>query len=279
MDQWKLLDIPQQMLRVDEVITRIEVSIVFDDRNITAGFSKDTQCMLLPESSSGYLLENLNFDPLNIMNLPLVKDCGEEIAPSVGRYSAVANAALTVWLGLDQGQKANIGSFDLLEEPVDIRGVLNVPSMHNAQYITRDVVLLQEPVTTHRFLVGGVLALGDPVLIMHLLRPIEAKAYGEALCRQKLAPVLIEESTVCLDTVGDALVTGLMLTLHRHDLAKVVYPQEGRLTSMPGKVDHRTGGGGDVLDNVLLQDGVGHTKRLFLGIEVFLPQVVTIVTV
>jgi hypothetical protein len=34
-----------------------------------------------------------------------------------------------------------------------------------------------------------------------------------------------------------------------------------------------------VLDNVLLQDIVGHAKRLALRIEVFLLQVVTIVTV
>ena len=48
---------------------------------------------------------------------------------------------------------------------------------------------------------------------------------------------------------------------------------------MPGKVDYRTGGSVDVLDNVLLQDGVGHAKRLALWIEVFFLQVVTIVTV
>ncbi len=70
-----------------------------------------------------------------------------------------------------------------------------------------------------------------------------------------------------------------MLALQRHNLAKVVQPQDGRLPTMPGKIDHRTRGSVDVLDNVLLQDGVGHAKRLALWIEVFLFQVVTIVTV
>ena len=73
---------------------------------------------------------------------------------------------------------------------------------------------------------GGVLVLGDAVPIMHLLRAVEAKAYGKALCRQETAPVLIEESAIGLYPVGDALVTGLMLALQRHDLAKVVQPQE-----------------------------------------------------
>jgi hypothetical protein len=210
------------MLRVDEVVTRKEVAVVFYDGDISAGLPKDTKRMLLPESSSDCLLEYLHLDPLDILALPLVEDSGEKIAKSFSRYSAVAKAALSVWLRLDQGQKANVWSFDLLEEPVDLGGVLDVPCMYYAQYIARDLVLPQEPIPTHRFLVGGVLALGDAVSIMHLLRPVEAKAYGKAFCRQKLTPVLIEESTVCLDTVGDALVTGLMLALQRHDLAKVV---------------------------------------------------------
>ncbi len=70
-----------------------------------------------------------------------------------------------------------------------------------------------------------------------------------------------------------------MLALHLHNVAKVVQPQDGRFPAMPGKVNHRTGGSVDVLDNVLLQDRVGHAKRLALRIEVFLLQVVTIVTV
>ena len=69
-----------------------------------------------------------------------------------------------------------------------------------------------------------------------------------------------------------------MLALQRHNLAKVVKPQDGRFPTMPGKVDHRTGGSVDMLDNILLQDIVGHAKRFALWIEVFLFQVVTIVT-
>src|SRR4030042_1387200 len=120
---------------------------------------------------------------------------------------------------------------------------------------------------THRFLVSGPLTLGDAVPIMHLLRPVEAKAYGKALCCQKTAPVLIEESAICLYTVGDALIRGLMLPLQRHNLPEVVQPQDDRLSTMPGKIDHRTGRSGDVLDDVFLQDGVGHAKRLALRIE------------
>jgi hypothetical protein len=191
----------------------------------------------------------------------------------------MANAPLSVWLRLDQGEKANVLGVDLLEKPVDLGGMLDVLCMHYAQYIARDPILLQEIIPMHRFLVGGVLIPSDPVPIMHLLRPVEAKAYGKALCRQETTPILIEESTVCLDAVSDALVTGLMLALQRHDLAKVVKPQEDWFTTMPGKVDHQTGGCGNMLDNVFLQDGVRHAKQLVFWIEILFLQVVTIVTV
>ncbi len=126
---------------------------------------------------------------------------------------------------------------------------------------------------------GGILVLGDAVSVVHFLRTVQTEPYGKALCRQEAAPVLIEEGTIGLNTIGDAPVRGLMLALQRHNLAKVVQPQDGRFSSMPGKVDHRSGGSIDVLNNVFLQDVVGHAKRLALWIEVFLLQVVTIVAV
>jgi hypothetical protein len=48
---------------------------------------------------------------------------------------------------------------------------------------------------------------------------------------------------------------------------------------MPGKTDHCLRISLDVLDYVLLQDVLRHAKRLALRIEIFLLQVVTIVTV
>ena len=216
------MDISQPMFHIDEVVARKEVSVMFDNGNISTGLPKNAERMLLPECSSGYLFEYLHLDSLDILALPLIKDGAEKIAQSFSRYRTLADAALSLWLRLDQGQKANVWGIDLLEEPVDLRGMLDVPCMHYAQNIAGDLVLPQEPVPTHRFLVGRILVLADSVLIMYLLWPVEAKAYGKALFRQKMAPVLIEESPVCLDTIGNALVMRLMLALQCHDLPKIV---------------------------------------------------------
>jgi hypothetical protein len=109
-------------------------------------------------------------------------------------------------------------------------------------------------------LVGGLLVFGDAVLVMNFLRTVQAQPDSKALFCQEAAPVLIEESAVCLHTVGDALFGGLMLALKRYDLAKVFQPQDRRFSPMPGEVDHWAGGSIDVLDNVLFKDIVGHAE-------------------
>ena len=129
------------MFGVDEVITRKEVSVVFDNGNITTGFSKDTKRMFLPESSSGCLFEYLHLDPFDILALPLVEDGTEKISQNFSRHSAVANTALFAWLRLNQGQKRHVFGLDLFEEPVNLGGMLGVLCMDHAQYIARDPVL------------------------------------------------------------------------------------------------------------------------------------------
>jgi len=171
------------MFCVDEVITRKEVSIVFDDGNITASLSKDAKRMFLPEGGSGCFLEDLHFDPFDILTHPLIEDGAEEIAQSFSRHCAGAHTTLIVRLGLHQRQKLDVLSLDLLEEPVNPGGKLDVPCVHHAKDIARDSVLTQEFISMHRLLVGRLLALGDAVTIVHFLRTVQAKPYAKALCR------------------------------------------------------------------------------------------------
>jgi len=120
------------MFHIDEVITGKEVSVMFDDRNITAGLPEDTQGMFLPKGSSGRLFEYLHFDLPDILAHPLVEDGAEKIAKGFSRHSAVANAALLVRLRLDKGQKLYVLDLDPFKEPVNLGGMLNVLCMHHA---------------------------------------------------------------------------------------------------------------------------------------------------
>jgi hypothetical protein len=94
-----------------------------------------------------------------------------------------------------------------------------------------------------------------------------------------MAPILIEENPIGLNTVGNSLVRGLMLSLQLHNFAKVVQPQDSRFPTMPGKINHRIEGSINVLDDVFLEERFGHLRRLTLRVKKRCLQVVTIVTV
>ena len=67
-------DISQAMFGIDEVITCIKVTVVFDDGDITTGFAKDTQGLLLAENRSDGLFEQLDFDLADVKLHPFVED-------------------------------------------------------------------------------------------------------------------------------------------------------------------------------------------------------------
>jgi len=67
-----------------------------------------------------------------------------------------------------------------------------------------------------------------------------------------------------------------MHALQLDDPAEIVEPQNSRFSSVPGKTYHRSVGGFDMPDNVLLKDIVRHTKGLAVTEEVFLLQIITV---
>ena len=123
------------MFSINEVVTRIEVSVVFDHRNITACRTEDTQRMLLIERCSSGLFEYLYFDLPDILVSPFVEYGTEKNSPSLSLHAMMADVAFGVWLWLDHWQKAYVRGIDLLEEAVDFGGVPDIVRIHYAQNI------------------------------------------------------------------------------------------------------------------------------------------------
>ena len=226
--------------------------------------------MFLAERRPCGLLENLHLDPPDILAYPFIEDGTEKITPGLRRNSEGANAGFGIGLRLDHRQKAYIGSFDLLEEPVHFKGVPDIIGINHAQDIGINAMLSQEMVPPYGFLVSGPAVFREAIPVVHFLGPIQAEADGKILRRQEAAPFFIEEGSIGLHPVGDSLVRRLMLALQVDDLAKVVQTQYSRFAAMPGKADHLIGAGFDVLNDVPLQDIILHPKRLVLRIELFL---------
>src|SRR5215831_4344614 len=255
------------MLRGNKVIARIEIPIVFNDRHIPAGGPKNTQRMVLSVGWPCGLFEHLHDDTSDVLPYPLIKDGTEKCAKRLSRHRARAHTTSRSWLPLDERNKAEVLGFDLLKKAVHLEGILDILRVHHAQEIDRDFVLAQQAIALHHLLVGRLLALGYAVRVVQCLRTVEAKPDGKIFCRKKAAPVIVEEHTIRLYAVGDASVRGLMLALEFDNLVKIVQPENSRLTAVPKEIDHGLRGNLDLLDDVLLQQVIGHTKCLGLRIE------------
>jgi len=123
------------------------------------------------------------------------------------------------------------------------------------------------------------LILSDAIFVMHFLGTVKAKPNSKTFGRKKAAPVIIEKGSIGLNTVSDSSVGGLMSALQRYNFTKVAQAQNGRFSTMPRKPDHVFWGSVNMLNNIFLQNFIGHSKQFALWIELFLVQIVAVVTV
>ena len=278
LDQGRLPDIPEAMVCVDEMVAGIEISVVFNDGNISADWPEKAQRMLLPESRPGCFLEDLHFNPADVPAQPVIEDSAEKIPPGFSRHCIGADTSRPIRMLFNQRQKSQVRSFDLFKKSVDFERVPDIMGVHHAQNIGRNAVLPQKFISAHCLLEGGLSGPGDAVSVVHLPGTVQTEPHGKALCGQKTAPLLIEEGAVGLHAVGDKPASGLMFSLQGHNLPEVVRAQDGWLSPMPGKTDDLIRRRVDVLDNVFLKDFFGHPKHLGFWIEALLLQIITVAT-
>jgi hypothetical protein len=123
------------MFCIDKVITRVKISVVFDDGNIPAAWTKDTQRVLLPKGRSSSLLKDLYFDLADVLAHPLIENSAQEITERFGRHGATADAALGIGLRLNQGQKSHVLGVELPKEPVYLQGIPDIVRVHHTEYL------------------------------------------------------------------------------------------------------------------------------------------------
>jgi len=150
--------------------------------------------------------------------------------------------------------------------------------IYHTEHIEGDPVLLQECNPAHDLFVRRPLRPGQAIKVVELLGTIETHPHSETLRSKKLAPLFVEEGTVCLDAVLYTLPVTTMSALQLNNLSKVVEPQESGLASMPGEMYDLFIKSLDMLGNVRFEDLIGHAKGVTLSIEIFLVQVVTVAT-
>ena len=94
-DERRLCYISQSMVRIYKVVAGIEVPIVFDNRNVTAGWTNGAEGMFLVEGGACGLFEDLDLDLSNIVVYPLVEDGAKKGSPGLSWNTSGAGSAIT----------------------------------------------------------------------------------------------------------------------------------------------------------------------------------------
>ena len=222
---------------------------------------------------------DLHDDPPDVLPHPLVEDGAQEDAERFSRHGARAHAALGSRLLLHKRDEADVLGVDLLEETVHLEGMPDVLGMHDTQEIDRDLMFAQEPIALHHLPVRGLPVLGHAIDVVQCRRTVEAEPDAKMFSRKKAAPVVVKEYAVRLDAVGDTPIGRKVFALEPGYLAEIVYPEHGRLAAVPEEIDRPFRGDCDLLADVLLQQIVGHAKRLAVRVEQVFVQVVTVVAI
>jgi hypothetical protein len=231
--QWSLHDIAEPVLGIHEVVAGVEVAVVLKSHRGSAGFPKPAKASRHPDPTLKRDVEQLYKVFADILSNPLVEYGAEEISVGFGLHRPVCERPVLDRQNhlekrgrfggdsLHQRDKLHDHTADLLEKPVDFQGMILIFSIDHGQGVEFDIVLLQVIQTTHHLFEAGAAASVDSVVIVKLLRTVDGDTYQEVVLLEKLAPFVVQQHSVGLEGVLNALAAGVLF-LELDHFAKIV---------------------------------------------------------
>ena len=128
-----------------------------------------------------------------------------------------------------------------------------VEFVDDAQNIVVHLMVLQAAQSFQDPLVSGVASLVEAVTIVQLSRSVHAQAHEEAVLFKEATPIIVQESTVCLDRVSDLLRRRRIPFLQLDNPPEKINAQQCGLAALPGEIDDRMRTRFNILTDELLQ--------------------------
>jgi hypothetical protein len=138
--------------------------------------------------------------------------------------------------------------------------------MNHTEKIDGDLMLSQYAIGLHHLPVRSALVFGHTISVMKRARTVEAEADAKVLSSEKTAPLVCQENAIGLDAVSDVFTNRTVFALEFHNPAKIVQPENSRFPAVPREKNLAPRDNGNLLNNVLLQQIVGHPKRPASGV-------------
>jgi hypothetical protein len=142
-------DITEQVVPVNKMVTGIDVPVMFDHHCLTAGGGENTDPVWFPVPVCKRCIKMLDIDLCNIVSHPLIKDIVQEPAILSRPDGPCGNFPGFFIVCHNRDELDKPGSDLVTEEPVDLKGVIAVGTVHRAENIILHPVLLQQGEPLH----------------------------------------------------------------------------------------------------------------------------------
>jgi len=264
-----LPDVAQQVIRLDEVVTGIQVAIVLECQAVTASLIENTHARRThPHPVAGGRLEGLHKHFAHVILDPLIEDLDQEAAKLLWTHRAVGDCvayivdvvAIRVDALDDRDELDPAGADFITQELIYLPGMVAGDPVYGDQDVVLHLVLLQQPQSTHNLIKGALVTLVDAVGIVEALGPIQAEANQEIVLLEELAPLIVQEGAVGLHGVfeGHSRFAVFLLVFDR--LAEKIYPHKGWFAALPGHRDLGAAVGLDQLLDIYLENLFRHAE-------------------
>lgn len=187
------------------------------------------------------------------------------------------DGALVIFFGrqdlfvLDDRDELHEGGAERFEEVVHGGAVVGVVVMKHGECVEFDFVFFEDFEAAHDIVERSLAALVVAMLVVDFFGAVDGDADEEVVLFEEGAPFVIELGGVCLESVGDGGTRAGVFLLEVDDVLEEVEAHECGFAALPGEVDFFgvEGLSVDVLGDVLLEDGIGHTEVGFAWVEAF----------
>ena len=275
-------DVPEPILRVDEMVAGVEVPVVLDDGVAAAGavVGAGAGHHAAPVRQGG--VEQAHEGPSHVVPHPVVEDVAHELAEAQGgdRPGGEARAFgrggddATLFHVFDHRHELHIPAAERLQEAVHFQPAALGDLVHRGHRVEFDPMGPQEPDAADDLVEGARAAPVLPVLVVDVAGTVDGNAHKEAVLPQEIGPFGGEEGAVRLQGVEDRLPVGI-LPFQFHRLPVEVQPEHQRLAAVPVEGDLGDVVGRDVLPDYRLQHLQAH-PGLPSAVDIGLVQVIAV---
>ena len=289
-----LVDVAQQVLWFDEVIARVQVTVVLQRRAVAAGGRVDTQHVAAEEGLERDI-EQLHIDLTHVTSHPFLEHIDQEAAVLFGAHrpfgdqvaglgieqallaghfapALVGNADGLLGGALDDGDELDpLRAQFVAKEAVDRPPMVLVGGIDGTQDVEVDLVTAQRLPALHHQIEGALAATVQPVGVVQLARAIHTQADQKVVLLEEAAPVVVQQQAVGLEGVLDRLPGPAVLLDQLDRMLKEFEFHQRRLAALPGHRDFGHAVRFEQLADVGLERGRRH-PALVVRVERFLGQ-------